>query len=85
MVFAGYVFANWVQGQFTNPQTFLNWSFVILTFPGIFFAVLGWIAKAPEKSWRENKNGQIAYRILGIVVFLLVVQIVRGVDLTAWL
>jgi hypothetical protein len=85
MVFVGYVFANWVQGQFSNPQTFLNWSFVILTFPGIFFAILGWIAKAPEKSWRENKNGQIAYRILGVVVFLLVVQIVRGVDLTAWL
>jgi hypothetical protein len=85
MVFVGFVFANWVQGQFSNPQTFLKWSFVILTFPGIFFAILGWIAKAPEKSWREDKNGQIAYRILGVVVFLLVVQIVRGVDLTAWL
>jgi len=85
MVFVGYVFANWVQGQFSNPQTFLKWSFVILTFPGIFFAILGWIAKAPEKSWRANKNGQIAYRVLGVVVFLLVVQIVRGVDLTSWL
>jgi len=85
MVFVGFLFSNWVQSQFSNPQTFLKWSFVILTFPGIFFAVLGWIAKAPEKSWRANKNGQIAYRILGIVVFLLVVQIVRGVDLTAWL
>jgi hypothetical protein len=85
MVFVGFVFANWVQSQFSNPQTFLKWSFVVLTFPGIFFAILGWIAKAPEKSWRSNKNGQIAYRILGIVVFLLVVQIVRGVDLTSWL
>jgi uncharacterized membrane protein len=85
MVFVGFVFANWVQGQFSNPQTFLKWSFVILTFPGIFFAILGWIAKAPEKSWRENRNGQIAYRILGVLVFLLVVQIVRGVDLTSWL
>lgn len=85
MVFVGFVFANWVQSLFINPQEFLKWNFVILTFPGIFFAVLGWIAKAPEKSWRENKNGQIAYRILGVVVFLLVVQIVRGVDLTAWL
>jgi hypothetical protein len=85
MVFVGFVFANWVQGQFSNPQTFLKWSFVILTFPGIFFAILGWIAKAPEKSWRANKNGQIAYRVLGVVVFLLVVQIVRGVDLTSWL
>jgi hypothetical protein len=85
MVFVGYLFSNWVQGLFSNPQTFLNWSFVILAFPGIFFAVLGWIAKAPEKSWRDNKNGQIAYRVLGVVVFLLVVQIVRGVDLTSWL
>jgi len=85
MVFIGFLFSNWVQGKFSNPQTFLKWSFVILTFPGIFFAVLGWIAEAPEKSWRANKNGQIAYRILGIVVFLLVVQIVRGVDLTSWL
>jgi hypothetical protein len=85
MVFVGYLFSNWIQGQFSNPQTFISWSFVILTFPGIFFAILGWIAKAPEKSWRDNKNGQIAYRILGVVVFLLVVQIVRGVDLTSWL
>ncbi len=85
MVFVGFVFSNWVQGLFNNPQTFLKWSFVVLTFPGIFFAFLGWIAKAPEKSWRSNKNGQIAYRILGLVVFLLVVQIVRGADLTSWL
>ena len=85
MVFVGYVFANWVQGQFSNPQTFLKWSFVVLAFPGIFFAILGWIAKAPEKSWRANKNGQIAYRVLGVLIFLLVVQIVRGVDLTSWL
>jgi len=85
MVFVGYLFANWVQSLFSNPQAFLKWNFVILTFPGIFFAILGWIAKAPDKSWWANKNGQIAYRILGVVVFLLVVQIVRGVDLTAWL
>lgn len=85
MIFVGFIFSNWVQGQFSNPQTFLKWSFVILTFPGIFFAILGWVTKAPEKSWRANKNGQIAYRILGVAVFLLVVQIVRGVDLTSWL
>jgi hypothetical protein len=85
MVFVGFLFSNWVQGQFSNPQTFLKWSFVILTFPGIFFAVLSWIAEAPEKSWRANRNGQIAYRVLGVLVFLLVVQIVRGVDLTSWL
>jgi hypothetical protein len=85
MVFVGFIFSNWVQGLFTNPQTFLKWSFVILTFPGIFFTILGWVAQAPEKSWRSHKNGQIAYRVLGVVVFLLVVQIVRGVDLTSWL
>jgi len=85
MVFVGFLFSNWAQGQFSNPQTFLKWSFVILTFPGIFFAVLSWIAEAPEKSWRANRNGQIAYRVLGVLVFLLVVQIVRGVDLTSWL
>ena len=85
MVFVGFIFSNWIQAQFTNPQTFLKWSFVILTFPGIFFAILGWIAKAPEKNWRSNKNGKIAYRVLGVIVFLLVAQIVRGVDLTAWL
>jgi len=85
MVFVGFIFSNWVQGIFTNPQTFLKWSFVILTLPGIFFTILGWVAQAPEKSWRAHKNGQIAYRVLGVVVFLLVVQIVRGVDLTSWL
>ena len=85
MVFVGFIFANWVQGLFSNPQTFLKWSFVVLTFPGLFFAILGWIAKSPEVDWRESKKGRIAYRVLGIVVFLLVVQIVRGVNLTTWL
>ena len=85
MVFVGFLFSNWVQGQFKNPQTFLKWSFVILTFPGIFFALLGWLAEAPKFNWRESKNGKIAYRVLGVLVFILIVQIVRGVDLTSWL
>lgn len=85
MVFVGCIFANWVQGLFSNPQTFLQWSFVVLTFPGILFAILSWLAKSPDTNWRTSKNGRIAYRVLGIIVFLLVLQIARGVDLTSML
>ena len=83
MVFIGTIAASWIQGLFSNPRTFLAWSFVVLAIPGLVLSFLGKMADSPKRDWKVSPFGNIAYRILGIIVFLLIVQIVRGVDLYA--
>jgi hypothetical protein len=83
MVFIGTITAGWIQGLFSNPRTFLAWSFVVLAIPGLILSILGKMADDPEKDWKESPLGNTAYRVLGIIVFILIVQIVRGVDLYA--
>jgi hypothetical protein len=83
MVFIGTVTAGWIQGLFSNPRTFLAWSFVVLAIPGLILSILGKMADEPKKDWKESPLGNTAYRVLGIIVYILIVQIVRGVDLYA--
>lgn len=83
MVFIGALSAGWIQGMFANPQTFLAWSFVLLAIPGLILSILGKMAEDPESDWKQSSAGKMLYRILGVIVFLLIVQIVRGVDLYA--
>ena len=85
MVFVGFLFSNWVQGLFTSPKLFLQWNFVILTFPGLILSILGWFSAKPDSNWRESDWGRRSYRLLGVCVFLLLVQLVRGANLTAWI
>ena len=85
MVFVGFLFANWVQGLFTSPKVFLQWNFVILTFPGLLLSILGWFSAKPETDWRESDWGRRSYRLLGVFTFLLLIQLVRGANLTAWI
>ena len=83
MVFIGAITAGWIQGMFANPQTFLAWSFVLLAIPGLILSVLGKMAEEPESDWKKTPMGNTLYRVLGVIVFLLIVQMVRGVDLYA--
>jgi hypothetical protein len=83
MVFIGAISAGWIQGMFANPQTFLAWSFVLLAIPGLILSILGKMAEDPERDWKQSSAGKALYRILGVIVFVLIVQIVRGVDLYA--
>jgi hypothetical protein len=83
MVFIGAITAGWIQGMFANPQTFLAWSFVLLAIPGLILSILGKMTKDPESDWKKTPMGNTFYRVLGVIVFLLIVQIVRGVDLYA--
>ena len=83
MVFIGTFAATFIQGLFANPRTFLEWSFVALAVPGLILSILGKMVKEPESDWKNSPLGNTAYRILGILVFLLLIQIVRGVDLYA--
>ena len=83
MVFIGTFAATFIQGLFASPRTFLEWSFVALAVPGLILSILGKMVKEPESDWKNSPLGNTAYRILGILVFLLLIQIVRGVDLYA--
>ena len=83
MVFIGTIAANFIQGLFPDSRTFLAWSFVVLAIPGLILSILGKMADSPEKDWKDSPMGNTAYRILGILVFILIIQIVRGVDLYA--
>jgi hypothetical protein len=83
MVFIGAIAAGWIQGLFSDPRTFLAWSFVVLAIPGLILSLLNKMSDDPEKDWKVTPMGNTAYRILGVIVFLLIIQIVRGVDLYA--
>jgi hypothetical protein len=81
MVFIGTISANWIQGLFSSPRDFLAWSFVVLAIPGLILSMLGKMSGSPEKDWKDSPFGNTTYRILGVLVFILIIQIVRGVDL----
>ena len=83
MVFIGTLAAGFIQGLFSDPRTFLAWSFVVLAIPGLILSMLGKMARKPATDWEMTPLGNTAYRILGVLVFLALIQIVRGVDLYA--
>lgn len=83
MVFIGTISAAFVQGLFASPRTFLAWAFVVLAIPGLILSILEKMVQEPEGDWKVTPMGNTLYRILGIIVFILLIQIVRGVDLYA--
>jgi hypothetical protein len=85
MVFIGSIFANWVEGLFESPEDFIPWSFALLAIPGLFLKFAGDLSEKPQYDWRKTDMGRTVYRVGGIVIYILIVQMVRGVDLTAWL
>ena len=74
-----------IEGAFANPETFLKWNFVVMALPGLALHYLDAITDSPGSQWRENKTGRLIYRIGGVVIFVLIIQMVRGVDLAGWL
>ena len=85
LVFIGAMFGNYMQGLFQSPKDFLKWSFVLLTIPGLIIAVLEWFAKEPKVDWKESNQGRWIYRVASVIIFVLAVQMVRGVDLANWI
>lgn len=83
MVFIGAIAASWIQGLFSDPRAFLAWAFVVLAIPGLILSLLNKMADDPEDDWKVSPLGNTAYRVLGVIVFFLIIQIVRGVDLYA--
>jgi hypothetical protein len=85
MVFIGSIFANWVEGLFENPEDFIPWSFALLAIPGLFLKFAGDFSQKPKNDWRRTDFGRTVYRVGGLVIYILIVQMVRGVDLAAWI
>ena len=85
MVFIGSIFANWAEGLFEKPEDFIPWSFVLLAIPGLFLKFAGDLSQKPKNDWRSTDFGRTVYRVGGIGIYILIVQMVRGVDLASWI
>jgi hypothetical protein len=85
MVFVMALASNMIEGAFSSPEAFLKWSFVVMALPGFFLHYLDAITDAPESDWKTTEKGRMIYRIGGVIVFILMVLVVKGVDIASWL
>ena len=85
MIFVMALASRWIEGLFSDPANFLKWSFVVMALPGFFLHYLDAITDTPDRSWRTTRNGRLVYRLSGVVVFTVMVLVVQGVDIAAWL
>jgi hypothetical protein len=85
MIFVMALASNMIEGAFSSPEAFLKWSFVVMALPGFFLHYLDAITDAPESDWKTTERGRMIYRIGGVIVFILMVLVVRGVDLASWI
>lgn len=83
LVFLAGTFTAWVKGLFDDPDLYVAWAFVLAAIPGLFFTVAGWVSAPSDLAWRENSVGRWVYRVAGVAVFTVLVQIVRGTDIVA--
>jgi hypothetical protein len=58
---------------------------VVMALPGFILHYLDAITDAPKDDWKTTANGRKLYRIGGVIIFILMVLVVRGVDIASWL
>jgi hypothetical protein len=85
MIFVMALASNMIEGAFSSPEAFLKWSFVVMALPGFILHYLDAITDAPKSDWKTTTNGRWVYRIGGVVIFVLMVLVVKGVDIASWL
>ena len=85
MIFVMALASNMIEGSFSSPEAFLKWSFVVMALPGFILHYLDAITDAPKNDWKTSKNGRWVYRIGGLVIYILMVLVVKGVDIASWL
>jgi hypothetical protein len=85
MIFVMALAANLIEGAFSTPAAFLKWSFVVMALPGFILHYLDAITDTPDKDWKITENGRKIYRIGGVIIFVLMVLVVKGVDIASWL
>ncbi len=85
MIFVMALASNMIEGAFSSPEAFLKWSFVVMALPGFILHYLDAITDAPKNDWKTSANGRWVYRIGGLVIYILMVLVVKGVDIASWL
>ena len=85
MVFVMALASTMNEGAYSSPEAFLKWSFVVMALPGFILHYLDAITDTPETDWKTTENGRKIYRIGGVVIFVLMVLVVKGVDIASWL
>jgi len=85
MIFVMAFAANLIEGAFSSPAAFLKWSFVVMALPGFILHYLDAITDTPETDWKTTENGRKIYRLGGVIIFVLMVLVVKGVDIASWL
>lgn len=79
MATLGAVFALVIQGYIANPRTFVLISFVLLSIPGLILRFISSFGDESHEEWRETKLGAFFFRVTGILVFALLVEMfIRG-------
>lgn len=79
MVIIGTLFGRWVQSFFQDPTEFLRWGFVILGIPGLILQFANFFAdQSAPINWKQEGTGRLLYRIGGVVIFFLIVEIALG-------
>jgi hypothetical protein len=82
MTLLGTLFAKLGQSIFEDPEQFLTWGFVLLSIPGLVIGILGLLSDDKQSgSLRHHPLGVWVYRIGGIAIFYLIVQIAIGRDI----
>jgi hypothetical protein len=85
MIFVMALASNLIEGAFSSPEAFLKWSFVVMALPGFFLHYLDAITDTPESDWKTTEKGRKIYRIGGVVIFILMLLVVKGVDIAGWI
>ena len=85
LVFVMAIVGKWIEGLFNSPKEFLKWNFVVMAIPGFVLHYLDAITDEPNTAWKTSKYGRWLYRIGGVVVFGIMIQVVKGVDIASWL
>ncbi len=85
LIFVMALASNLIEGAFSSPEAFLKWSFVVMALPGFFLHYLDAITDAPMSDWKTTEKGRKIYRIGGVVIFILMLLVVKGVDIAEWI
>ena len=82
MTLLGTLAAKLGQSVFEDPEQFLTWGFVLLSIPGLVIGILGLLSDEKQSgSLRNSPIGLWVYRIGGVAIFYLIIQIALGKDI----
>lgn len=82
MILIGTYFANALGSEIKDPHQYLRSAFVVLTIPTVIIGAMYALASSERdaSTWQKTVARKYAYRLLGIVVYIILFNIVKGVD-----